>query len=174
MGKRVVFGGLLVVLAACGGHVDGDPGNSESLPAPQRDGDQGLYYAPTGGPEHVADALGNPTGLAMTNDRVVFTTRSTTISGERVAAGALYVADKIVGPALMIMVDRRGASFDALATDGTTAFVATSDARVLSVPVAGGTSKTVAELAAPAVALTVFGDYMYFATPAGALARVPK
>jgi hypothetical protein len=172
--KRVVLGGLVMVLAACGGSV-GDQGSGDPVPLPRRDGDQGLYYAPkAGGPEHVADALGNPTALAMTNDRVVFTTRNTTIDGAPVAAGALYVANKVVGPALMIMVDRRGASFDALATDGATAFVATSDARILAAPVAGGASVTVAELDAPATALAVFGDYVYFATNAGALSRIPK
>ena len=50
----------------------------------------------------------------MTTDRVAFTTHSTTIGGEHANAGALYVADKVVGPALLVMVDRRGASFDAL------------------------------------------------------------
>jgi len=176
MGNRVVFGGLLVILAACGGHVDTDSGQSDSVPMPApREEEQGIYLpAALGGPERIADGLGAPTALAMTKDRVVFTTHDTTLGGERVAAGALFVADKRVGPALMIAVDRQGASFDALATDGTTAFVATSDARLLAVPIAGGATNTVAALDAAAVALASSGDYLYFATSAGAIARVAK
>ena len=175
MGNRVVFGSLLVILAGCGGHVEPAPGQGDSLPLPPRDEEQGIYVpAQPGGPERIADGLGAPTALAMTEDRVAFTTHDTTISGQHVAAGALFVADKRVGPALMISIDRQGASFDALATDGTTAFVATSDARLLSVPVAGGATKTVAALDAAAVALTVSGNYVYFATSSGALARVSK
>ncbi len=174
MGKRVVFGGLLVVLAACGGRAD-EPSGTDPGTGPSRESEQGIYRPVSpAGPEHVADGLGAPSALAMTDDRVVFTTRSTTLAGERVEAGALYVADKRVGPALLIAVDRQGASFDALATDATTAFVATSDARLLAVPVAGGAAKTVASLDAPAVALATTDDYLYFATNAGALGRVAK
>ena len=174
MGNRVVFGGLVMILAACGGQIDGDAASSDSVPLPERERAPGLYFAPTGGPEHIADGLGAPTAIAMTDERVVFTTRTVTIGGERVAAGALYVADKHVGPALVLAVDRQGASFDALATDGTTAFVATGDARVLGIPVAGGAAKTIATLASAAVALVSSGDYVYFATKAGALGRVAK
>jgi hypothetical protein len=174
MGKRVCFGGLLVVLTACGGHVDSESA-FDSQPVPPGTGDQGLYLpAKPGGPDHVADGVGSPSAIAMTADRVVFTTRSTTLGGELVKTGGLFVADKKVGPALMIAVDRQGASFDALATDGTSAFVATSDARLLSTPVAGGNTVTVATLAAPAVALATSGKYVYFATDGGAIARVAK
>jgi hypothetical protein len=174
MGKRVFSLGLLVILAACGGHVDPTSGDDESLPLPRRNEEQGLYQPGKTGPEHVADGLGSPSAIVMTEDRVVFTTRSTTLAGEHVAAGALYVSDKRTGPALMISVDRQGASFDALATDGTTAFVATSNGRILSVPVAGGATKQVAKLDAAAISLTASGEYVYFATNAGALARVAK
>lgn len=175
MGKRIVFGGLLVVLAACGGSVDSSTGSDDSLPVPGREGEQGLYLpARPGGPDNIADRVGSPTAIAMTADRVVFTTRTTTLAGHRVEAGALFVADKRVGPALMVSVDRQGASFDTLATDGATAFVGTSDARLLAVPVAGGTTTTVATLEAPAVAIATSGKYVYFATSAGALARVAK
>jgi hypothetical protein len=174
MGKRVVLSGLWVLLAACGGHTASDSGNDNSVPVPERANPPGLYYAPADGPQHIADGLGNPTALAMTTDRVLFTTRNTTIGGERAAAGGLYVADKTVGPALLVMADRQGASFDALTTDGTTAFVATSDARLLAIPVAGGTSSTLGKLDAPPVALAVYGDYVYVATTFGTLTRVPK
>jgi hypothetical protein len=175
MGKRIGFGGLLVILSACGGSVDRTPATSDPVAAPPRDGEQGLYL-PTkaGGPDHVADGVGTPSAIAMTADRVVFTTHDTMVGGERVAAGALFVADKRVGPALLLGIDHQGASFDALTTDGTTAFVATSDARLLGAPVAGGATTTLATLDAPAVALATSGTHVYFATNAGALARVAK
>ena len=176
MGNRVCFAGLLIVVAACGGQVGPDTTASEgSLPAPQREGDQGLYQ-PTepGGPDHVADGVGAPSAIVMTADRVVFTTRTTLIGGELVSAGGLFVADKRVGPALLLAADRQGASFDALATDGTTAFVATSDGRVLGTPVSGGATSTLGTLAAPAIALTTFGNHVYFATSEGSVARVAK
>jgi hypothetical protein len=174
MGKRVCFGGLLVVLAACGGHVDG-ASTFESKPTAQGTGDQGLYVPPkSGSPDLVADGVGTPSAITMTDDRVVFTTRTTIVAGEQIAAGALFVADKRIGPALMVSVDRQGASFDALTTDGITAFVATSDARLLGTPVAGGATTTVATLAAPAVALATSGKYVYFATNDGAVGRVAK
>ena len=174
MGKRVVFGGLLAFLAACGGSVDttaaGDP-----VAAPPGPAAPGIYQPPAStGPDHVADGVGSPSALAMTASSVVFTTRSTVLGGESVAAGAVFVADKRAGRPLMLTVDRQGASYEALVTDGITAFVATSDARLLSVPVAGGTVKVVATLVAAAVALTTSGDHVYFATEAGALARVAK
>ena len=175
MGKRVCFGGLLIVIAACGGQVGTDPVASEgALPAPQREGDQGLYQPTSTAPDHVADGVGAPSALAMTDERVVFTTHNTNIGGELVAAGGLFVVDKRVGPALMISADRQGASFDALATDGTTAFVATSDGRVLGTPVAGGATTTLGTLGSPAIALTTTGNYVYFATRSGAVARVAK
>ena len=176
MGKHVCFGGLLVILSACGGGVDTTPVASDPLPpASQKDGDQGLYQ-PTkaAAPDYVAEGVGTPSAIAMTEDRVVFTTHDTVVAGERVAAGGLFVADKRVGPALLLTVDHEGASFDALTTDGTTAFVATSDARLLGAPVVGGTTTTLATLDAPAVALTTSGKYVYFATSTGGLARVAK
>jgi hypothetical protein len=176
MGKRVVFVGLLAILGACGGRVDPDGDGALALPprdAPQ--GEQGLYQ-PAGAatPDHVADDVGSPSAIAMTDERVVFTTHSTRLSGELVQAGALFVADKRVGPAAMLSVDRQGASYDALATDGATAFIATSDARLLGVPVAGGSTTVLATLEAPVVALAAFGNHVYFATEAGALGRVAK
>jgi len=176
MGIRFCFGGLLIVVAACGGQVGTDPGTSnDGLPAPQREGDQGLYQ-PTdpGGPDHIAEGVGAPSAIVMTADRVVFTTRTTRLGGELVAAGGLFVADKRVGPALLVSADRQGASFDALATDGTTAFVATSDGRILSTPVSGGTTTTLGTLTAPAVTLTTAGNYVYFAANDGAVARIAK
>jgi hypothetical protein len=174
MGKRIVFGGLLAFLAACGGGVD-TTGTTDPGPAPQRPAEQGIYRpVKPGGPDRVAEGLGSPSAIAMTNEQVIFTTRATILAGERVEAGALYVADKRVGPALLISLDRQGASFDALAADAASAFIATSDARLVSVPLLGGAAKTLATLDAAAVALAASGDYVYFATKAGTLARVAK
>jgi hypothetical protein len=175
MGKRVVFGGLIAVLAACGGSVD-TTATTDPVPAPPaRPAEQGIYQPPSpGGPDRVADGVGAPSALAMTDDRVVFTTRTTILSGASVDAGAVFVAYKRVGPALLIAIDRQGASYDALAVDATTAFVATSDARLVSVPLAGGASTTLVPLDAAAVAIATAGDYVYFATKSGAVARVAK
>jgi hypothetical protein len=174
MGKGIVFGGVLGVLVACGGGVDATGESAtDTLPAAPRDGEQGLYQpAKPAGPDHMADDVGSPSALAMTIDRVMFTTHRTRVAGEVVEAGGVFVVDKRVGAAQLLGLDRQGASYDALAVDGTTAFVATSDGRLVSVPVAGGTMVTVAKLDAPAVALTVSVGYMYFATGAGVLARV--
>ncbi len=176
MGKRIVFGGLLAFLAACGGSVEDPAPVTTPLPTfNPPPGEQGIYQPPTTkGPDHVADGLGSPSALAMTKDHVLFTTRSATAGGEHIAAGALYVADKQAGPTYMIALDRRGASFDALTVDDANAFVATSDARIVSVPVMGGALKTVVQLEAPVVALAVSGEYLYFATNAGAVGRLAK
>ena len=74
MGKRVVFGGLLALLAACGGSIDDPAGTRDPVAAPPRPAEQGIYQPATpGGPDHVADGLGSPSALAMTDDRVIFT-----------------------------------------------------------------------------------------------------
>jgi len=171
---RIVLGGLLAFLAACGGSVD-TAGSGDPVALPSRPAEQGVYTPPADpGLEHVADGLGAPSAIAITSDAVLFTTRSTMLGGELVAAGGLFVASKRAGTPLMLTVDHQGATYETLVTDGTTAFVATSDARVLAVPVAGGPARVVATLDASAVAITVNGDYVYFATDAGALARVAK
>ena len=171
---RIAFGGLLAFLVACGGGVD-TTSTSDPVAPPERPAAQGTYVPPAAtGPERVADGLGAPSAMAMTADAVLFTTRTTALGGELVEAGGLFVANKRIATPLMLALDHQGASYEALVTDGTTAFVATSDARVLAVPVVGGTPRVVAALAEPPVALTVNGDYVYFATDAGALARVAK
>jgi hypothetical protein len=174
MGKRIVLGGLLAVLAACGGSVD--PGSTgDPAPPLAPSGEQGIYRpTASGGPDAIAQGVGVPSALALTPERVIFTTRSTVLGGVSAAAGAVFVADKRVGPPLMLTVDRQGASFDGLVVDGDTVFVATGDARLLAVPVMGGAPAAVATLAAAAVALAVSGDHVYYATKTGAVARVAK
>lgn len=171
---RIVFGGLLAFLAACGGSVDTTT-TSDPATLPQRPAEQGTYVPPAAsGPEHVADGLGAPSAIAMTSDSVLFTTRSTMLGGELVAAGGLFAASKQAGAPQMLAVDHQGATYEALVTDGTTAFIATSDARILGVAAVGGVPKVLATLQANAVAITTNGDYVYVATDAGALARVSK
>lgn len=175
MGKRVVLGGLLAILSGCGGHIDNDRGLADPQPAADAADEQGLYQPVNpGGPDRVADDVGSPSAIAMTDESVLFTTQRTRLSGELVEAGAIFVADKRLGPPQMLGIDRQGASYDALATDGTTAFIATSDARIVSVSVAGGEMTKVADLDAPAIALSTFGNYVYVATDMGELARVAK
>lgn len=176
MGKRIVFVGLLAAVVACGGGVDvADSTPSDARSASPTNPEQGLYQPVRASqPDPMADDVGSPGALAITRDQVVFTTHRTRVLGELVEAGGLFVVDKRAGAAKLIGLDRQGASYDALAVDGTTAFVATSDARLLSVPVAGGSTVTLAKLDAPAVSLVAYAGYVYFATSAGTLARVAR
>ncbi len=179
MAKRIVVGALLSLFTACGGRADEgttiEGSVSSTLPPPS---DTGGFAPPmpatSAGPERIAEGVGTPSALAVTSDRIVFTTRSTIVAGETVATGALFVRDKDVGPALMLAVDRQGASYDALATDDTTAYVAASDGRIVAVPFVGGATTTIADLEAPAVALAASGAHVFFADQAGRVGRVAK
>lgn len=167
---------VFALLAACNGMVaDPSPDDTSAAadaPRPSPPAIEGA--APNKGATSVALDVGAPTALALDGDRVVFTTRTTILDGETVAAGGLYVADKRVPPAVLIAVDHRGASYDALVTDGTSAFVATSDGRIVTTPLAGGVEKAVATLDAPATMLSVSADYVYYAQASGAVGRVKK
>lgn len=172
--------GLAAVIAACGGSTDPTmPETSVSRTSPGGAGDPGAPTVgtaplPTPGPDHVADNVGAPAAITMTKDMVVFITRKTTIDDKLVDAGALFVADKKVGRAMMTGLDRQGATYEALATDGATAFVATSDARIVAVSVMGGDARLVGTLPAPATAMTVSANHVYFATSLGDIGRVLK
>lgn len=176
---RIVTGvvALVSALVACGGQVDEGtspdalpglpPGMAETTAPPS---------SPRSGPEQVAADVGVPSAIATTTDAVVFTTSATKIAGELVQAGALFVADKrLTGVApLMIHVDRQGASFDALTVEGDRAFVATSDGRLLSAPLAGGAVTEVAHLDAPAAALAATRAHVFAASADGAIVRVAR
>ena len=172
--------GLAAVIAACGGSTDPTmPATIVSRTSPGGAGDPGAPTVgtaplPTPGPDHVADNVGAPAAITMTKDMVVFITRKTTIDDKLVDAGALFVADKKVGRAMMTGLDRQGATYEALATDGATAFVATSDARIVAVSVMGGDARLVGTLPAPATAMTVSANHVYFATSLGDIGRVLK
>jgi len=98
---RIVLGGLLAFLAACGGSVD-TAGSGDPVALPSRPAEQGVYTPPADpGLEHVADGLGAPSAIAITSDAVLFTTRSTMLGGGLVAAGGLFVASKRAGTPLM-------------------------------------------------------------------------
>src|SRR5262245_12912645 len=121
-----------VLVSACGGAV-GDPSPEPfdppvSRPVPPVVGDG--PDASKGGPDVVAENVGTPSALALDGDLAVFTTRSIVLDGNRVEAGGLFVRNKRGGRAVMIALDHRGAAYGALATDGTRAFVATSDGRI--------------------------------------------
>jgi hypothetical protein len=167
---------LAALLAACGGRTDNptaEGGTGAAVPA-RAPADAPAQAPAPSAPESMASDVGAPSAMVLDGDLVVFTTRTSRIGTELVAAGGLFVVDKRVPPALMIDVDRRGATFDALVTDGTSAFVATSDGRIVRVPLAGGDEATVASLDAPAVAMAASGDYVYFARDSGAVSRVAK
>jgi|GEM_PF-2871232 len=163
---------LALAASACGGRV-GDALDGPTAPLPAREEPAAVAAPQPVGAETIAAAVGEPTALATTGDRIVFTTAKTDVSGERVATGGLFVADKRVGPALMIALDRRGASYDTLATDGTTAFVGASDGRLLAVSLAGGEPTTLASLEHGLSVVRVVDEFVYFATSAGAVGRVP-
>lgn len=174
LGSRVLVGvvvSCVAALAACGGRAETTEQPSTDLPP--RKAEEAPRSLPTYAPEQIAD-VGTPGALALDGDRVVFTTRETRVSGELVPVGALFVADKRVPPALMIAIDKRGATFDALATDGESAFVATSDGRIVKVSLSGGEESLVASLDAAAVAIATSGDHVYFARESGEVSRAPK
>lgn len=174
MGKQVVVAVLFAAVAACGGGID-PTGSNDSAPLPERTSSPSSPR-PTSpaSPERVADGFGEPSALALAGESVLVTSRSATLGRERVEAGALYVVDKRGGTPLLLSIDRQGASFDALASDGETAYVATSDSRILRVPVLGGETSTLAVLDAPAAHITTGGSYVYIASESGALARIAK
>ncbi len=170
-----------VLLAACGGLTDqsssrevgggGDVSGSERAGRPS----SGAPAAgqPTANAERVADDIGVPGAIALASDRVLFTTTKTKLHGELRDTGGLFVVHKRLGPALLVALDEKGARYDALAVDATHAYVATSDARLLRVPLAGGAESPIAELAAPALAIATAGNRVYFATSDGVVERVP-
>src|SRR5256885_1129535 len=125
-----------LVVAACGGRV-GDPAPDETV------GDTPPAFAsplppPPALPEEIALGIGTPSAIDIVGDQIVVTTSATRLSNELVNAGALFVADRRLPKPLMLAVDRQGASWDTLATDGGSAWVGTSDGRLLEVPLRGG------------------------------------
>ncbi len=172
LGKSVRV--ALLALAACGGQVDEGTSRDAAPTVPPGMIDPPASRTNAGGPEQVASDVGVPSAIAVTTDAVVFTTSATRLGGELVQAGALFVADKRTGPALMLHVDPQGASFDALTVSGDRAFVATSDGRLLAVPVAGGSVSEVATLPAPAEVVTATAEHVYAAAADGAIVRVAR
>lgn len=169
----------LAIFAACGGNTDPsstEPNVSRTMPGSGDPGAPtvGTAPLPAPGPDHVADNVGAPAAIAMTKEMVVFITSKTTLDDRLIEAGGLFVADKKVGRAMMIGLDRQGATYQALATDGVTAYVATSDARIVAVSVMGGDAKLVGTLPAAATAMTVSANHVYFATELGDVGRVLK
>ena len=128
---------LVLSFVACGGRAESTgPSQDVGTTLPERGTEEVAVQAPKT-PEQIAD-VGVPSALALQGDFAVFTTRKTRVGGELVDVGALFVVDKRVPPALMIALDKRGATFDALTTDMGNAYVSTSDGRIVSVSLAGG------------------------------------
>lgn len=169
----------ILSLAACGGLTDQgasrDPNGDVS--ASDRSGGTSPGTTEPAPPapvaERVAADVGVPSAIAAASDRIVFTTTKTKLHGELRDAGGLFFVHKRLGPALLVAMDEKGATYDAIALDATHAYVATSDARLLRVPLAGGATAPVADLAAPAAAIAVSGEHVYFATNSGVVERVP-
>ena len=174
MRTRVISGALFAFLAACGGGIDTSAPVAVESPTDDPPA-QGVYDGPANrGAETLTSEIGTPTAMVMTDDYVVVTTSDTLLQGERASAGALFLVEKRPAPALMIALDHQGASFDALAIDGKTAFVATSDARILAVPLAGGEPKTLGTLDDAATTISASNGYVYVATKAGGVGRIAE
>lgn len=165
---------LTVGVAGCGGALAPSPTEDThaNLPgdAPAQQGETERESSV----EVVAEGDFGPSAVVTTAESVLFTTRWNMLAGERVDAGALYAVDKRVGSPLLLAVDRRGAAWDALVSDGADAFIAASDGRLLAVPVMGGEVRTVAELPIAAAFLAVSGEHLYYASEAGDVGRAPK
>lgn len=181
--QRAFFGWMaassaaLLVAAACGGLADQGTGSSDDVsgPARGRAGGEGAAApsASSGTPEHVTSDVGVPSAIALATDRLVIATRRTMLNGSLREAGGLFVVHERLGPSLLVAMDDGSATYDALAVQDDFAYVATSDARVLRVPAAGGATSVLAELPAPAAAIAAAGKYVYVATTSGVVERVP-
>lgn len=166
--------GLLLSLfvAACGGRVDGETDTTSAPNEPAPAANDIPSPSEQAGPERMAEGVGTPSALVLAGDRVVFTTRATVLGGQTLDVGGLFIVDKKTGRPLMLLVDRRGASYDALALTGSDAVVAASDGRIVRMPVSGGEETLVATLEARPVALATSGDRVFVATETGAVGRV--
>src|SRR5687768_15696132 len=92
-----MIGTGVALLVACGGLADGGNTTGETVPAPER-GAQAPEPQPkaetVAAPEIVANEVGSPSAIAMTDDRVYFTTRTTLQGGVMHDAGALFAVWK--------------------------------------------------------------------------------
>lgn len=172
----------VALLVACGGLADGTTTGGE-VGAPERGvpATSGKTPAPSPNAEtaSVADVVaadvGVPSAIAIADERVFFTTRTTMQSGVMNDAGALFATYKRAGSKpLLLSTDPKSAHYEALAIDAMHAYVATSDARLFRIRLSGGVADEIADLAAPAVAVAVTGEHVVFATSAGVIERVPK
>ena len=172
-----MFGTGVALLVACGGLVDQGNGSTGDVGAPDRGGNLSPQPATetAATPDVVAADVGTPSAIAMTEERVYFTTRTTSQNGVMNDAGALFAVFKRPGSkALVLSTDQKSAHYEALAVDGTHAYVATSDARLFRIPLEGGVEDDIADLSAPAVSITVDSTHVVFATSAGVVERVLK
>ena len=176
-----MFATGVALLVACGGIVDQGNGTGTGPNGGEENGaDRGNVSAqPTSetaaDPDVVAADVGTPSAIAMTEDRVYFTTRTTSQNGVMNDAGALFAVFKRAGSKpLILSTDVKSAHYEALAVDATHAYVATSDARLFRIPLEGGAEDPIADLSAPAVSITVDATHVVFATSAGIVERVLK
>lgn len=178
-----MFATGVALLVACGGLVDQGTGTGTGTAPNGEDTavDRGnVSSQPTttetaADPDVVAADVGTPSAIAMTDDRVYFTTRNTLQNGVMNDAGALFAVFKRPGSKpLILSTDVKSAHYEALAIDRTHAYVATSDARLFRIPLEGGAEEDIADLSAPAVSITVDATHVVFATSAGVVERVLK
>lgn len=175
-----MIGTGVALLVACGGLVDEGTSGTADIGTPERAA-AGTVAPPSpkaetvAAPDVVAADVGVPSAIALTADRVYFTTRTTLQHGIMNDAGALFAVWKRPGSKpLLLSTDPKSAHYEALALDATHAYVATSDARLFRIPLDGGDPDAIADLSAPAVSMTVDDTHVVFATSAGVIERAPK
>lgn len=173
-----MIGTGVALLVACGGLADGGSTTGEGVDPPGRGAQAPEAHPRTetvAAPEILANDVGVPSAIGMTEDRVYFTTRTTLQGGVMHDAGALFAVWKRPGSKpLLLSTDAKSAHYEALALDASHAYVATNDARLFRVPLAGGPEEAIADLAAPAASIAVDATHVVFATSAGVVERAPK
>lgn len=172
--RIATFACAAALLLACGGRVDDPAPTDVGVAAPPRAPAPAApsQSSPTRGVETVAGDVGAPTAIALSGEAAYFVTRTTTLGGELVRAGAVFVAYKAGGDPLMLAIDKQGATYEALALTSEHVFYGASDGRVLRVPARGGDVTEVASVGSPIVALSALGKDVYYAAESGEVGRL--
>jgi hypothetical protein len=167
---------LPLLALGCGGLLDTPSPDTfdPSIKMPPGSSEPGVAPPKKPGPETVADDIGTPSAIVIDGNRLVIATRATRLDGKDLATGAVFVRDTRIGPTLMITVEREAMAYEALATDGESAFVAVTDGRLLRIGFMGGDPAVVTRLAARAPVLATNGKYLYYASEAGDVGRIAR
>ena len=163
----VLAGTTMSALTGCGGDTAGQPPapvTENPAPAPAAEATLFAYV-----PQH-------PQALRVVGGQVFFTTKKSILGGEPSDNGQVMTLDKN-GQVLSIALDRFGAGYEALASDGQELVWSTSDGRVMAVSVRGGDARTLNRGEPGIVSLAVDASYVYVARDnagAGSVSRIPR